>query len=272
MVVNSSTNPYQTCHKLGTDDSLTKQYNSTSNIVSCCTAQDIGVTTLAKTQDNSTPVTNIYTFLVTLTHSVASNNCDYTKFISSESNAGFFSNNYPSLYANAMIQKNLYNILYTGDATYNASSLVPTFDGKTVTCPANYVPYMAEVMLPNSDNIDYAHFCSKDSESVITSKLNGLKVNYNLSNFESNDGSKCKSNTCNTVVNAHLGQATHPEYVSQKEPNTISGGAIIGFSILGFILIGVLIWALVASVKYKTTERKLKATEARLRGANKRLS
>lgn len=257
MTVSRSTNPYHVCHQQGTTSSKHKRYNNTHNTISCCTANDAGATALAKQQDNPTPVTDLYTFLVTLTGQLEANHCDFSTFISSSANTAFLRKNYPILFENASIQMEVYNALYTGDADYNASGLVPTISGKTISCPTNYVPYLVEIILPNSGNTDYISFCSKDSESVITNKLNSIKVpgtnnriHYNLSLYENNDGSKCKSNTCNTKVDAFLGQATHPEYVSQHEQFSLSDGAIAGFAVLGFFLLVALIIAIYFSTRH----------------------
>lgn len=272
MVVNSDVNPYLQCHILGTNAHMSKQHNSTTNITSCCTAQDVGITALARTQDNSTQIDNIYTFLVTLTPNASSNNCDYSQYISSSTNEAFFRSNYPEIYDNTYVQMRLYNILYANQSL-NASQLVPTFSGTNVSCTSGYVPYLVEVFLPHAGNIEYAYFCSNESESVIANRLNALRVpsdnssvHFNLSYFENSDGSKCKTNSCTTSVNAYLGQATHPEYVSQKEPFFHSDGALIGFIILGVFLIGFLIWAVVVTVAYKESKKNVSGYKDTIKG------
>ena len=260
-IIKSSSDPYTSCHILGTKAHRLKQYDQASNTVSCCTAQDIGVTALAKTQDNNTPINNLYDFLVTKTNASNDSKCDFSKFISSTTGETNFKQNYRDLYENTEVQEKLYNILYTGDSTHNASQLVPTLTDKTVTCPTDYVPYLVEVFLPNFETFEYAYFCSKDKNTIV-SNLNNLKipgtnnrVHYNLSVFENNDGSKCNTNTCNTKVNSFLGQATHPEYVDQHEPNSLSLWVIIVFTILGLIILA-LFFALIWFVQKKNESKR----------------
>ena len=259
--VKSSVDPYQKCHSTGTNSYLYKQYDSASNSVSCCTANDVGVTALAKTQDTNITIKDPYDFLVTKSSAASCSKCDFSQYISSSANSVFFKKNYPDLYDNADVQRQLYNIIYAGDATLNASQLVPTFADKNISCTTGYVPYLVEVFLPNMGNVDYAYFCTNNINSVVSgldNMTNGTdKVDYNLSQFETLEGGKCNTNSCNTKVASYLGQATHQEYKASSEKDGLSDGALIGFGVMGLVILILVIFLIVQYVSHEKIMKRV---------------
>lgn len=178
----------------------------------------------------------------------ASGQCDLTKYTEKD---------FPEIYDWLKREYEIFTNLYINNqgTGKNSTDMVPSYNGKTVSCSnagSGYVPYVMEYEL-TPDYVKFVSFCITPSQY---SKLSFSDFDHKLFQYtDSNTGKACTTNTCTTKYDSFLGQnlEPNPSYSSTPRKNQAQTLAIVFGVLGGLILIGV-----IAFILYQQGRRKKK--------------
>lgn len=103
----------------------------------------------------------------------------------------------------------------------NTSNLVPIYSTDSVSCSAagtNFIPMVLEYKEEDENSSRFIRFCTENPANI-ENDIKNLGLVYNLYNYETKQGDKCNSNTCNTPYIAAMGQSLHPNISQSSSKN-----------------------------------------------------
>ena len=241
--------PYCTCYSQTKEQTHEyRQFNKTNQTYSCCDIIPLNPIGVFETAGgcSSSDFTSPVEYLEYLDDKSITPGCSYSGFfggnITEASKSNYLQNNFPTLFHNATINYQMYNIFVCNNGT---SKAIPTQTDTTISCTGDNVPYLAQYKtnLDNSPYYSYMTICSNQSFQKITTGTEGV-LDYQVSRFQENSGNPCTTQSCTLPYESgnynnlgNEGPIFDGKVIKNNNSYLVAGCVIL---VLGLIIFGVL--------------------------------